>query len=373
MHLSQKPFNSITTKLILISLTVFAAIQAPEICTASQETKNDVVPKLLILNDCDKDNNLRTPPYGDTVLMLNSKGQIKEYRDSLGINFVRSALSISEDGRFFIVCENSSNRLLMNETATRKELWSLSGLFASAVITENYIYAINLQNIYAIDNTGTIKKHSRHGGGTDIAVDQAHNCIWVVGADIRRYNTDLQEELKIPLTQSFYNAGAFSVDICPDGSIWVAERVAQTTNYGKNKLVNISPDGKILKSIELTFYPSCVRVNPSDGSVWITGYGKRDFSKLDDEEEWPETLSELYRLAPVTKYTQKYDTRCSLLLNIDYGGDSIELDGSDGSIWIADEDKILHYSGEGENLGEYTDFPEGRKWLAIIPSAKTYN
>lgn len=362
-------FNTTKTILILTSVLVLTTISMSKPTQIPQKTSNDAVPKLLILDDCDKDNDLGTPPFGDTILLLNSQGDLKKYVHRLRTNNVRGALSVSEDGRFFIVCENALNRLIMYETATGREFWSLSGIFTSATISNNIVYAINIQNAYAIDTTGTIIKHIR-SGGIDIAVDQSHDCIWIVGNKISKYNPGLQPEFEISLTQNPSHAAAFSVDICPDGSAWVAERSADEINSGRNKLVKISSDGEIIKSTELNFYPLCIRTNPSDGSVWVTGYGSRDFTNSSEGQEWPDTLAELNDLAPKIKYTQKYDSKSNLLLSINQCGNSIDLDPSDGSIWIADNDRILHYSNTGEKLGEYTDVSEGRKWLAIVPKEK---
>ncbi len=368
MRLFQKLFNTKKSDLMFISMTVLIAILAPETSTASQKTANNTIPKLLVLDNCDKDNNLETPPFGDTVLLLNSKGELNKHIYRLRINYVRGALSISDDGHFFVVCENALNRLTMYKTATARQFWSLSGLFSSAAISKKVVYAINIQNVYAIDDTGTIIKHAR-SGGLDIAVDKSHNCLWIVGNDIKKYSLDLQLEFKMPLTQSAVNAGAFSVDVCPDGSVWVAERGAHTINGGRNKLVKISPDGRILKTIDLDFSPSCVRVDQSGNGIWTTGFGKRDFSKIG--YEWPETLNDLYELAPIKKYTHKYDLEGKFLFNLTHGGYSIDLDPSDGSIWMANEKSIRHYSSTGEKLAEYNDVSDGQKWLAVIPAKKT--
>jgi len=57
-----------------------------------------------------------------------------------------------------------------------------------------------------------------------------------------------------------------------------------------------------------------------------------------------------------------------LIFEISEGGYSIELDPSDGSVWIANKTNIWHYSANGWNLASYSGSSDGQKWLAIIPN-----
>jgi len=325
---------------------------------------------LLVLDNCDSNNKHETPPFGGAVFTLNSKGELIKIVSGLGIG--RSlrgcrSISASRDGRFFVVCENVANKLTMYETATGKELWSLSGLFTSAVIANNVVYAVNKTSVFAIDSSGTIIKHSKDGG-FDITVDPSGDCLWIVGFDIKKLNLDIQ----VLLTVDPIGAVAFSVDVNPDGSIWVAEHHipgARAIKKCKNRLLKISPDGSILKTIDLNFSPKSVRVDRSNGSVWVTGIGRRVYSNFGDE--WPETLAELYELAEIETHTHKYDSYGLLRVRIAQGGNSIELDPSDSSIWLACRKKLWHYSSTGEDLGSYDSEFESQKWLALIPAEST--
>jgi hypothetical protein len=94
---------------------------------------------------------------------------------------------------------------------------------------------------------------------------------------------------------------------------------------------------------------------------------QEDYSRIGDD--WPETVAELDKLVDVgvQTYTCKYDSDGDLLLKSTCGGQSIEVDPSDGSVWITDGKSILHYSSTGANLAASTG-PSGRaKWLAIVP------
>jgi hypothetical protein len=354
-------------------MAVSIAILIPESSLASKEAPDETGTMLLMLEDCDSDNKDSTPPYGDLVSLLNSKCElVKKFRD-FRIKSTFSGpriISASEDGRFFVVCENVPNKLTMYKTATCRKLWSLWMDFESAVFANNLIYAVNRNNLFAIDNTGTIVKHSRLGG-LDIAVDTKHDCLWIVGLDVKKCNLDFKIDFKAKLTLDLTHTGGFSVDVNPDGSVWIAERDVYEKYGSKNRLVKISPDGRILKTIDLNFSPIRVRIDRSDSSVWTTGRrkGPRDFSKIGDE--WPETLDELNDLVRSTEietFTRKYDSEGNLIFEISEGGYSIELDPSDGSAWIAGKTNIWHYSAKGRNLTSYTGSSDGQKWLAIVPN-----
>lgn len=321
-----KLFNLIRPAFIRILMAVFVTILIPQTNSASKETPVATKATLLVLDNCDSDNDHKTSPFGDAVFLLNSRGELVREIQRLTIdwNFGGSrAISASEDGRLFAVCENAANKLTVYETATCRELWSLSGEFESAVFANGLVYALNRENVFAIDNTGTIVKHSRIGG-FDIAVDTSGDCLWIVGIDIKKCDLDLQLDFKVKLTLDITETGAFSVDVNPDGSIWVAEKNVYEEHGSTNRLVKRSPDGSILKIVDLDFSPIRVRIDRSDGSVWTTGVRRRrNFPKLDND--WPETLAELNHLIETETNTHKYGSEGKLLLNIAQGGYSIDL------------------------------------------------
>ncbi len=370
MYASCKHSNTVKHVLIHLLMLALFLMSGPQLIFALEETPNETGTMLLVLEDCDSDNRDSTPPYGDLVSLLNSKGELIRKYHSLEIQSTFSGctkISASEDGRFFVVCENAPNKLTMCETATRKELWSLWMDFESAVFANDLIYAVNRNNVFAIDNTGTIVKHSRLGG-FDIAVDPKHDCLWIVGLDVKKCDLDLQLQFKTKLTLDANKTGAFSVDVSPDGSIWIAEQNIRQEYGSKNRLVKRSLYGGILKKIDLDFSPIRLRIDKYDGSVWTTGMTReRDFSGIGDE--WPETLDELNELVKteIETFTRKYDSEGNLIFEISEGGYSIELDPSDRSAWIAGKKNIWHYSANGQNLASYAGSSDGQKWLAIIP------
>ena len=261
----------------------------------------------------------------------------------------------------------------MYRTANGIRQWSLAGFFRSAVFADDLIYALGgPKSVYAIDRTGTIVKHSRIGWAIDIVFDSKSKCLWIVGGDIKKCSLDLKLQFKARLPSSIINiyqhGAAFSVDVNPDGSVWVAGRNVFGREGDENQLVKISPAGQLLKTIVLDFCPQRVRVDRSDGSVWTTGRVRRqDYSRIGDE--WPETTDELDELieVEVESHTRKYDSEGKLLVKNTQGGTSIEVDPSDGSVWIAGDKGILHYSSTGANLAKYTGVSGNQKWLAIVP------
>ncbi len=362
--------NPLRPASILILLAVTIAIM--NLRTSFASRKDSVIDEamLLVLDNCDSDNNHTTPPYGDDVFLLNSNGELA-LRFRLGLTIGSNwgggrAISTAEDGRYFLVCEDVTDKITVCETVTGIKVWSLSGVFKSAVFANDQIYALNNESVFAIDNTGTIVKHSRIGG-FDIVVDTSGDCLWIVGGDIKKCSLGL----KIMMTVDPIQYGACSVDINSDGSIWVAERVVDIpkADVPKGRLLRLSSQGSVLKAIDLNISPVCVRVNKYDGSVWITGTRERhrDFSLLD--KDWPDTVDELNKLIgdETESHTLKYNPDGKLLLSIIQGGGSIDLDPSDGSIWIAGRKKIWHYSSTGTNLVTYTDVSDSQKCLAVVP------
>jgi len=366
MYTSRKHSNK--SKHFLIQLLILATVLIPSHRQIFASEESQPGSMLLVLENCDSDNKLSTDPYGDTVSLINPKGELISVIRRLLISDGPQILSVSEDGRFFAVCEKASDTLTVYEMATGKEVWSLFGVFGSAVFVKDMIYASNSNGIFAIDNTGTIVIHSRLIG-CDIAVDAKHDCLWIVGLDVKKCNLDLDLQSKTKLTLDNKDTGAFSVDFDPIGSVWIAEQNVYQEYGSKNRLVKRSLHGDILKKINLDFSPIRVCVDSSDGSAWTTGSmkGPRDFSKIGDE--WPETLDELNGLVKTeTKiFTRKYDSEGNLIFEISEGGYSIELDQSDGSAWIGDKTNIWHYSAKGQKLGSYTGSPGARKWFTIVP------
>jgi hypothetical protein len=316
-----RPFRRIWVLFLLIfSLVVYAA--------ANELTKPAAQPpRILVLDNCDPD--YKYPPFNDVVLLINEKSEVINRINGLNIcpNIGGNrAVSISDDGRFFVVCENVADKITAYDLSTGNEMWSLPGKFRSAATTRGVTYALTSDvTIYgdaitAIDSRGNIIKQSKQANGFDIAVDPNANCLWLVGGDIKKCNMDLDIIQTIdPITWC-----AVSVDIGPDGSVWAAEREHIDVAGSKNRLLNISPEGEVLQNIQLNdLSPLCIRVNRSSGSVWVTGIYSR-VRKLLSFRQWPPTWRKAHQY--IGPGTHKYSPRGKLLLKIKRGGHSIDVD-----------------------------------------------
>ncbi|MHC4205675.1 MAG: NHL repeat-containing protein [Planctomycetota bacterium] len=368
MYVSLKHSKMLKQFIIHSLILATVLMLGPRQILASEESPDDAGAMVLVLEDCDRDNKLSTAPYGDAAFLINSECEL--VRKFHGLNITSAFcdfrnISVSEDSRFFAVCERMPNALVVYETATSRKMWSLIGIFNSPVFIKNLLYVTNYDSIFAIDSSGIIVKHARIAA-YDMAFDSARNYLWVSGIDIKKCNLDLEPVMTVEYIKGI--RGPLLIEVNPDGSIWVAQKDAYNRYSSENRLVKVSPEGKILQTINLEFSPVRVCVDKSDGSVWTTGIIKeRDLSGIGDE--MPEILDELNKLVrtKIETFTRKYDSEGSLIFEISEGGYSIELDPSDGSAWIAGRKNIWHFSANGRNLGSYAGSSDGQKWLAIVP------
>jgi len=326
---------------------------------------------ILVLDNCDSD--FKTPPFDDCVLVLTSKGEaanrIGGFNVCQQIGGAR-AVAASADGRFFVVCESMGCRITAFELRTGKKLWSLSSPqnVTSAAVGGDTVYALTSKGeiygsgIMAIDGKGKVIRQANIAG-SDIVVDPNGEVLWLVGGDIKKCDTDLQ----VAWTIDPIRWCASSVDVNPDGSIWVAERRHPQAG-GIDRLMKVSPQGTIVQIVPMEVAPMCVRVDPSDGSLWVTGIFLR-------KTEWPHLYMRGWRpaIGKTTRYkfgglrTYKYSAQGKLLFEAKRGGHSLDLDPSDGSVWVGGESKLLHYSRNGESLGTYGGVSDDQKWIVLVP------
>ncbi|MBN2589807.1 MAG: hypothetical protein JXA96_08085 [Sedimentisphaerales bacterium] len=339
--------------------------------------------KVLVLDDCGIISDSNEQSKTDSVLMLDSGGKLLKKIDGFQVKEgygENKAISVSEDGRFFVVCEDGARKLSIYETSTGSEYWSHTWpdrVVHTAVFFNNTLYVYGTRFIMSIDVSEIGKKDIKEIGGywngvwLDVAFDKKNNSIWAVGSIIRKYNLDFEQEFQIGSVFDSSVAGAFSVDTTSDGSAWVAVQEVIERNNLENQLLKISSDGKIIKTIQLDVIPICVCVDKSDDSVWVTGMtSNRDYSKIGDE--WPETLTELNEAikTDVQTYTHKYNANGDKILELDKGGYSIVIDSTDKSAWVACHDSIVHYSDTGEIINEYKDVSKQHKWIALVPKGE---
>lgn len=343
-------------------------------------TPDPSLSKILVLDDCD--DHFRLPQ--DAVIGFDSKG--KPVRRVSDLNICQTvggprSLSASPDGRFFLVCENVADELTAYDTQTGRRLWSVDGKFDSATVApDGTIYAlINAGTIYGdqiavLSQQGEILKQAKVGG-LDIALDAERKALWLVGANIKKCDLDLNVVHQLdPIGWC-----AVSVDVNTDGSVWVAER-EYDPGKGTNRLLRISPDGLITKEVKLDFSPMCLRVDRSDGSVWVTGGGGQKTATtrlMEAIEKRTGRLPTGKRIHEfLTRYrgwsrTHKYDAEGNLLHQIKQGGHTIDIDRTDGTIWIAGKGKVYHYSRDGKKLSKSGGMSGSQEYILVVPASNS--
>lgn len=342
---------------------------------------------VLLLEDCDSD--FRTPPFEDAVIMFGTDGKpvrkVSDLSIAETVGGCRS-LSVSPDGRFFTVCENVGNKLTTYQLKTGERLWSLKGEsvfardFTSAMVSPNrQVYALSSDGtIYGkqtlvIDEKGQIVRQAQVGG-FDLTLDAKRSVLWLVGKSIKK--CDL--ELRVLLELNPIGWCAVSVDLDRVGSVWVAERQHPNVAQSTNRIFKISTIGQVLKSVGLPFSPLCLRVDRSDGSVWVTGAAIREpatkrvlesIEKRTGRLPTGKALRDFLTAPRVSAKTHKYDQNGVLRGEIGRGGFSLDIDQSDGSLWIGGSEKIYRYSRQGTALGQSSGGSSNQKYIAVVPGS----
>ena len=362
----------------VVSIFLFICLFAPVYISGCSRKKplQTYSPKVLVLDDCDGDNNIETEPRGDVVLMLDSNGKLLKKNDGFKVKTKygeNKAVSVSDDGRLFAICENADKKLTIYETSTGKEYWSKTWpdkSVNSAIFFNNTLYGINQSLVLEIDlNKKNIREIDKFWDGSwlDLAIDGKNNCIWATGLNIRKYKMDFTTIFNVESAFDKSIAAAFSIDFTSDNSAWTAVREVKEADGLENKLLKISPDGEVSRTISMEIPPRCICVDRSDDSIWVTGFTSgNDLSKIG--AEWPETLTELKEITEtdVKAYTYKYNSQGERIVNLNKGGYSIDIDPSDKSVWIGAHKSIIHCSQTGEILSEYTDVSGRYKCVAVI-------
>jgi len=340
---------------------------------------------VLMLEDCDSD--FRTPPFEDAVLMFGSDGKplckVSDLNICETVGGCRS-LSVGMDGRVLTVCENVGNQLTAYQLNTGERLWRLKGgsvsasEFTSATVSPNgVVYALASDGtIYgnqtlAIDEAGRVIRQAPVGG-FDLALDAERRVLWLVGKNVKK--CDL--ELKVLLEVNQIGWCAVSVDLDDDGSIWVAERQHPNVAQSTNRILKISTTGQVLKTVGLAFSPLCLRVDRSDRSAWVTGGASKETATKRFLESIEKRIGHLPTGKSVRDFltrpsvwsrTHKYDQNGVLQQEISRGGFSLDIDQTDGSLWIGGNEKVYRYSRQGTILGHSGGASSNQKYIVVVP------
>ncbi len=335
---------------------------------------------VLVLEDSDSD--FKRPPFEDRVLRFDSAKRTLNLKN---LNLCQTvgghrALSASDDGRFFLVSENVGHRLTASRQDTGTLLWRIDGQFEATSISQHgVIYALlSSGTIYGdkamiIDGAGVIQKQSGIGG-FDLVIDDAHQALWVVGSNIKKCDLDLN--ILFELTPIRWCA--VSIDVNPDGSVWVAEREHPNSPQSRDRILKISSAGEIVKTVDLDFSPLCVRVDRSDGGVWVTGIEVRKLKTgelLQSIEQWTGRwpigqAARGFLTSSVAGRTEKRDSDGELRCKLSKGGHTLAIDQSNGSAWLGGANKIYQFSREGKKLGQLGGVSTGQKYIVVVPEAE---
>jgi len=288
------------------------------------------------------------------------------------------ALASTPDAMSFLVCENVAHKISAFDTKTGKPSWSLDGNFEAATISSNgLIYALTSagtiygDKVLVINAAGKVLYEAKLGG-FDLALDSERHVLWLVGKKLIKCDLDLNLLLEL----DYIGWCAVSVDVGPDHSAWVAEREHPNVANSTNRLLKISPNGRIQKSVGLNWSPFCLRVDPIDGSVWATGvevHSSATQRMLEFTEKGTGTLplSKSTRASltkpNVLRKTHHYDASGTLLKEINAGGLSIALDPADRSLWIAGKENVYHYSSTGDRIARFGGVSGQQKYIVVIP------
>ena len=296
--------------------------------------------QLWVLDNAD----LLTLPYGDTLKAFQSDGTNVLEKGNLNICQTIGgwrAITVNPDGQTCWVAQFGSfpNSKLSKIAIDGTEQASITGAYYIAVDV-----GLNSGNVYALDGETISGDHitvfdqlgnwvrQNSIGGVDLVVDEANDSVWIVGDKIRRLGLDLTLKPGFPVSPNPIMWSAVSVDYASDGTAWVADR-------GGNRLLHIGLDGTILDTVPIGFAPYCVRVDRSNGPVWIAG------------------SMGLYKYAPSN----------GTLIQIDGSaqGWSVAVDYDSGLIWFGSySGTVKSFSESGLLQTQIPGFSADQKWVS---------
>jgi DNA-binding beta-propeller fold protein YncE len=339
----------------------------------------------MVLDDADPDFGAVRPK--DCVYAF-ADGKITQKVEGLNIcQTVGGArlFSAAPNGQFFVACENVPNHITAYETRTGRQLWRVEGamrsdgsMHSATVSSDGRVYALTSSGkIYGdetiiINTNGQITTRAKIGG-FDLVLDQQRKVLWTIGKTIKKCDLDLN----VLWEGNFIGWCAVSVDLNPDGSIWVAERRHGEVKDSQDRLLKISADGKLLKTVNLDFSPMCLRVNPADGNLWITGSGYRE-SKSSHILRWLEKRTghlpigkgarDFLMRGHVWRRTDRRDPGGNLLQRFKESGHTLAIDPADNSVWVAGYESLRHYSSDGHKEGRLRGLSDSQSYVVVLPA-----
>lgn len=221
-----------------------------------------------------------------TLLSIDPTGAFGEGAVRTGFNFSQTIggsrqVAATPDGKRVATVENAQQRLSVFDRDLNPTIPAIPGVAFGAVYATNGL-------LYALEGT-TVDGTSLHAydlaqgaevqgspsttlRGVDLVVDEKRNVVWTAGSELRRGDALTLDGARIDA----YAWSAVSIDLAPDGSVWVAERDFSTDS---GNIHHYDAAGNPLATFPWTSSPFCVRVNPVTGDVWVahsTGLSRID-------------------------------------------------------------------------------------------------
>jgi hypothetical protein len=253
------------------------------------------------------------------------------------------AVSVSDDGTLVVAC-GYNGLFLFGPSGELGAHIPMS--VRAACPAANGIYTLAAQllcgdTLVVFDRDG-VRVDAVAVAGSDLVVDGERGAVWVAGCEITKYNLDLSVQWTIaPLS-----GRAASLDVAPDGGIWIAES-KWPSEVGENRLLKVGEAGDVDGEIPLDpvllpgSLPATVRVDRVTGRIWIA-------STFDGG-------------------VFLFDPGGSLVATIENVGWSLAIERRDGSVWVNGREGLCHYSRDaalleaavgGEVGGTIALFPE---------------
>ncbi len=294
--------------------------------------------EVLVIDDNDPD--YENPPFNDTLYLIGANGKV--IKTISGFNTCQSA-----GGWRAVALANDGSPVVCELAAQKMSKYDPDGNLAFCL--DQYLVAVDISgngDLYCLLSSGTIQggsvliidpvsgdtRKKAEYGGIDLVIDDKNDSLWIVGADIKRLNMKLEEVFTIdPVGWS-----AVSVDYASDGSAWIAEREHPDVARSKDRLLKVSLDGKILRTIGLRYSPFCLAVDRQNDNVWVAG------------------------TRGVYKYNRK--GKGSRISRGRVFG--VRVNPRDHSVWVAGGN-LRHYSAEGKLLSTIHGFSKSDQFIAI--------
>jgi hypothetical protein len=308
--------------------------------------------KVWVLDNLDPNYQSSSPV--DTLAVMTDTGGLLWNNEGLGICKTTGAwraISVAPTGEYALVSEfcRSTDHRLSKLDPSGNLLWhtEIGSVAAVDISDTGFAYVLSGHTIqgtaiHRVDLEEGTTVQSEPYGGVDVVVDDAHDAVWIVGADIKKLSRDLWLEFAIdPVAWT-----AVSVDTTADGFAWIAVRYQGGL---AGELLKVSPEGALVQSIPLTRSPASLAIDRAEDSVWV---------------------AMMYPSGGL----EKYDGDGNLLLRADTESLawSVRVSQEEGSAWTAFRDgTVMQLSASGQPLllvpGAAGDEYRGA-WLALGPA-----